>query len=53
MGNRYFLSKENQPDAPVDFDLAPGPLQLGAVIFDNQSGEIVRLCDLNWPGDLL
>ncbi len=53
MGNRYFLSKENQPDAPVDFDLAPGPLQLGAVIFDNQSGEIVRLCDRNWPGDLL
>ena len=51
MGNRYFLSKEKQPDAPVDFDLASGPLQLGAVIFDSQSGEVVRLCDRNWPSN--
>lgn len=53
MGNRYFLSKEKQPSAHIDFDLAPGPLQLGAVIFDSQSGEIVRLCDHNWRGDPL
>ena len=43
MGNRYFLAKEQQPEVPVDFDLATGSIQLGAVIFDTNTGAIWRL----------
>ncbi|MEM9220682.1 MAG: YmdB family metallophosphoesterase, partial [Cyanobacteria bacterium P01_F01_bin.150] len=43
MGDRYFIEKEQQPDAHVDFDLAPGAIQLGAIAFDTETGEIWRL----------
>lgn len=45
MDNQYFITKEQYPTSPVDFDLASGPLQLGAVVFDTVSGEIERLND--------
>ena len=45
-----FVAKEQQPAASVKFDLATGPLQLGAVIFDMTRGEITRLTDSSWPG---
>lgn len=46
MGSEYFVAKEQHPKIPLNFELALGPLQLGAVVFDTVSGEIVRITDL-------
>ncbi|MEL6469798.1 MAG: YmdB family metallophosphoesterase [Cyanobacteria bacterium J06623_4] len=47
MGAQHFVKKEQQ-QATVDFHLAKGPLQLGAVLFDTEKTEILRLQDTNW-----